>query len=333
MPDPARRATYSEHEPRRAASDASCTLRRARPLLGTLVEIAATGDSAAAVGAAIAQAFDAVEAVQRAMSYHDPASDVSRLNRSGAGTLRVDPQTWHVLDTARALSAASNGIFDVCVAPTLVRQGYLPDHADFPRPARDARWHDLELLPETRVRLARPLQIDLGGIAKGHAVDRALRVLQQAGMRTGRVNAGGDLRLFGTTAETIHVRDPHDPTAVLPLCSLREGAVATSARYFNAVSDDTASPLIDARSRDVCGHAYSVSVLADDCIVADALTKVVFADPTAALPVLQQFGAEAVIVERVIVETAPDARALTLRRSGPQGWQALAEFAAHEASA
>lgn len=330
MNDAARRAAC--RTPHRAPH-APCTLRRARPLLGTLVEIAATGDSAAAVGAAIAQAFDAVEAVQRAMSYHDPASDVSRLNRSGAGTLRVDPQTWQVLDTARAVSAASGGIFDVCVAPLLVGQGYLPDHADFPQAAREASWHDYELLPDCRVRLARPLQIDLGGIAKGHAVDRALDVLRQAGLRAGRVNAGGDLRLFGTTAETIHVRDPHDPTAVLPLCSLREGAVATSARYFNTVSDDTASPLFDARTRDACRDACSVSVLADDCIIADALTKVVFADPTAALPVLQQFAAEAVIVERVIAGTAPGARALTLRRSGPQGWQALAGPAAHEAAA
>lgn len=304
-----------------------CMLRRARPLLGTLVEIAAAGPTESAVGAAIAQAFDAVEAVQRAMSYHDPASDVSRLNQAGTDTVTVDPQTWQVLDTALSVSAASDGAFDVSVAPELVRQGYLPAHDAWPRPSDDACWRDLELLADNRVRLARPLHIDLGGIAKGYAVDRARHVLLAAGVSSGRINAGGDLVVFGRHPATIHVRHPLQATTSLPLCALRAGAVATSARYFNVATNPAASPLIDARTRRPCGGRHSVSVVADDCIVADALTKVVFADPGAALSVLRQFGAYA-----VIVDAHPDTADVSIRRSDAEGWHELKPASLDEAT-
>ncbi|MHB1077153.1 FAD:protein FMN transferase [Thiobacillus sp.] len=301
-------------------------MRRARPLLGTLVEIGAQGVSEAEVSRAISQAFAAVETIQRLMSYHDPASDVSRLNRAGVASITVDPHTWHVLDVARSLSEATLGVFDVSVAPELVRHDYLPKHADFPPPAADASWQHIELQPDWRVRLTRPLQIDLGGIAKGYAVDCALQALSQAGMTAGRVNAGGDLRLFGTRTETIHVRHPRNATQLLPLCQMREGAMATSALYYNSqhVEGRPRSPLIDARTRRACIDASSVSVLADDCIVADALTKVVFAQPECALAALNQLGAYAIVLEAEPGRSGSDARTRArVRRSGPAGWHVV----------
>ncbi|MFP5465879.1 MAG: FAD:protein FMN transferase, partial [Gammaproteobacteria bacterium] len=175
----------------------------------------------------------------------------------------------------------SDGRFDVSVAPELLRHGYLPRHAGFAPPAPEASWRHIELLPGDRVRLARPLHLDLGGIAKGYAVDCAIGALQAAGVAAGRVNAGGDLRLFGGVEEAIHVRHPHAATRLLPLCQLGEGAVATSATYYTGRLMDgrTVSPLIDAATRQPCAGGRSVSVLAGRCAVADALTKVVYADP------------------------------------------------------
>ena len=204
--------------------------RRARPLLGTLVEISASSPGAEH---AVAQAFRAVERVHALMSYHDPASDLSRLNREAAfRPVTVDEWTWQVLAAAREFSAASDGLFDVSVAPVLTRLGYLPRHADFPRACPQADWRDIELLAHSRVRFARPLRADLGGIAKGFAVDRAVEALRASGVASGRVNAGGDLRRFGAQAEAVHVRHPHAPTLLLPLAELGDGAAATSAGYF-----------------------------------------------------------------------------------------------------
>jgi thiamine biosynthesis lipoprotein len=294
---------------------------RARPLLGTLVEIGARGASAQAVDAAVERAFAAVQMIHDRMSYHDPASDVSRLNRAGAGCVAVHPHTWQVLAVACEVAQASDGRFDVSVAPELVRHGYLPRHADLARPAPGANWQHIELLPGHRVRLARPLHLDLGGIAKGYAVDCAIRALQDAGMDSGRVNAGGDLRLFGGAAELIHVRHPHAATRLLPLCQLGEGAVATSATYYSArrVRGRAVSPLIDAATRRPCAGGRSVSVLADRCAVADALTKVVYADPERALAALQHFGAHA-----VVLDADPDAPGhCRARASAAGGWRDL----------
>ena len=296
-------------------------IRRARPLLGTLVEIGARDASLQALGAAVERAFAAVQTIHDLMSYHDPASDVSRVNRTGAGDIAVHPHTWDILALARDVAGASDGRFDVSIAPELVRHGYLPHHAGLAQPAPEANWQHIELLPGHRVRLARPLHLDLGGIAKGYAVDCAIRALQDAGMAAGRVNAGGDLRLFGG-AEQIHVRHPHAATRLLPLCQMSDGAVATSATYYSAREADgrAVSPLIDAATRQPCAGGRSVSVLADRCAVADALTKVVYADPDAALAALQQFHAHA-----VVLDADPDAPGhCRARASAPGGWRNLA---------
>lgn len=295
------------------------TLTRARPLLGTLVAISVRGASTRALNTAIEQAFAAVERIQALMSYHDLKSDVSRLNHSGTEGITVDPHTWFVLDTARTLAEVSNGLFDISIAPELVRAGYLPQHADFAPADTAANWRHIELLPDHRVRLSRPVHIDLGGIAKGYAVDCAILALQDAGMRAGRVNAGGDLRVFGEAAETIHVRHPGAATRLLPLCQLREGAVATSAPYYSQRQNNggAASPLIDAATRQPCTDTRSVSVLADCCMLADALTKVVFAAPIRAIPVLQHFAAHA-----VVIDADPRLPAqYRVRLSEPAGWR------------
>lgn len=274
-------------------------IRRARPLLGTFVEIAAQGEDAQETEEAIARAFNSVEMVQALMSYHDPDSEVSRINRSAGEPVPVSGHTWRVLAAAREFAAASGGLFDVSIAPTLARLGYLPLHAGFAKPSGQGDWRHVELLPGRKVRLARRLHIDLGGIAKGYAVDVALRALSQSGMRAGQVNAGGDLRAFGPAAQTVQVRHPREAPRTLPLLRLEDGAVATSATYFAARKRQGrwVTPLIHPHTRTPCGGERSVSVLAPDCMTADALTKIVHADAERALAVLARYRARALVLE------------------------------------
>jgi len=100
-------------------------MRRARPLLGTVVDISAE-DAGESLPDAIEAAFASIEAVQRLMSFHDPDSDVSRINAAKAGeVVHIDPRTLHVLHFARQLSDLSAGAFDVTTASVLVRSGFL----------------------------------------------------------------------------------------------------------------------------------------------------------------------------------------------------------------
>ncbi len=273
------------------------SIRRARPLLGTVVEIAASGSAAQA---AVKAAFAAVERVQSLMSYHNPASDVSRINREAAArAVPVHPWTWEVLAAARKYSAASGGLFDITVAPVLVRLGYLPRPNGFPCGSAQGDWRDMELLSCFRVRLRRRLLIDLGGIAKGFAVDRAIAVLRERGVSAGCVNAGGDLRRFGPGSQTLHVRHPTAPAVLLPIEGLGEGAAATSAGYFSArrMQGEWVTPHIHPLTRRALPPGHSVTVLANDCMTADALTKIVLADWSAAPPLLEHFGARAMLLD------------------------------------
>ncbi|MBI3885706.1 MAG: FAD:protein FMN transferase [Opitutae bacterium] len=280
----------------RSCSKTSVELRRARPLLGTLVELRVRAPTPALAGRAVRAAFAAVARVQALMSFHEPLSDVSRLNRTAADRpVRVDPRTHRVLRQAQALHRATGGLFDVATAPPLVRAGWLP-HGTAPLPATAGSAADIVLLPGSRVRFRRPLLIDLGGIAKGFAVDQAVAALRRHGARAGLVNAGGDLRSFGAWRAPVQARRPEAPGEFVHLVRLRDSALATSAPYYAArrVGGRLCAPVIDPRTGRPSAANLSVSVQARTCCLADALCKAVWlAGPAAAAPMLRRHRARA----------------------------------------
>jgi thiamine biosynthesis lipoprotein len=265
--------------------------RRCRPLLGTLVEIGAAGADPARLDGIIAAAFREVERVHACMSFHAADSDVSRLNRAAwRDPVEVDERTIEVLTLAREVFTRSGGMFEIAIAPVLAELGVLPGK-DVAVEAEGSS-ADIELLGGRRVRFRRPLAIDLGGIAKGYAVDRAVECLRALGAEAGRVNAGGDLRVFGPP-QPVQVRHPAHPWAVLPLTELADGAIATTGGYF---SRGGCAPVVDPRTRTLAPSAGSVSVRADGCALADALAKVVWLLREDAAPVLASYGARAWVI-------------------------------------
>jgi thiamine biosynthesis lipoprotein len=285
------------------------SVRRARPLLGTFVEIAAADAGHADMHAAIEAAFDAVAQVHELMSFHDVKSDVGRLNReAGSRTLEVHRWTFDVLETAIDLNRRSAGVFDITVAPILQDLGLLPgDASQVPRrraggqPDREesASTETIVLLPGGRVRLAHPgIRIDLGGIAKGFAVDRALDVLRDRGMPRGWVNAGGDLAAFGSHFEQVHIRDPRDPSRLMLQIKVENQALASSGQRFDPVRSAApeGSAVIDPRTSEPVQTIIAATVLAPSCMMADALTKVVMVAGPSATALLEHCRAAALLV-------------------------------------
>ncbi|MGN6704074.1 MAG: FAD:protein FMN transferase [Burkholderiaceae bacterium] len=272
--------------------------RRAQPWLGTFVEIA-IADAGDHGDVAFAQAFEAIALVHRLMSFHDPASDVSRINcaRSGA-SLTVHPHTLQVLRLALAVGAATGGAFDIGCAPRLVACGQLPAPGAVPTAPVLCAADLLQPDEDDRVVKRGDGWIDLGGIAKGFAVDLAIDALRAAGVRRASVNAGGDLRVIGDTPWPVLIRSPENPTEAAACVLLRDKAMATSATYFSARRQNgaSASALVDGRDGRAIAVAPSVSVFAPRCVLADALTKAVVAHCDPRLPALRQFGATALIV-------------------------------------
>lgn len=272
-------------------------MRCARPLLGTLVEIAAEGDSLI-LPAAIEAAFASIEQVQRLMSFHDSNSDVSRINGAEPGReIGIDPHTFRVLHFARRLSDLSGGLFDITTAPVLVENGFLPERTLDTIPV-GTTYLDLVLLPGNRALWRRKGWIDLGGVAKGYAVDCAIAALRSHGVATAIVNAGGDLRCFGKPYP-IHVRHPSAPTALMRLGWLADAGLASSAGYFSGIDigGRQIDPLVHPKRRVCTSWDASISVAAGDGMTADALTKVVRLAPDLVPDILERFGAQAIVID------------------------------------
>src|SRR5258706_11734895 len=158
-------------------------MRRARPLLGTLVEIAAEGLPDSSLDHAANAAFSAVELVHKLMSFHDPDSDLSRLNRRAAiEPVEVHPWTAGVIRRALALFHATDGLFDCAIGAELMRWELLPDHGL--AGARSGKLSAVCLVSNDSILFDPPVAIYLGGIPKGLTADRSGAVLGRPGVPT-----------------------------------------------------------------------------------------------------------------------------------------------------
>jgi len=233
-------------------------LRRLRVALGTWVAIEASAQSAATAAEAIEAAYAALTEVERRMHPEREGSEVARINSAPLSVhTPIHASTWEVLRLAQRLNELTQGVFDPCL------------------PSSPGRMSDLELSgasagPSPWVARRASLALDLGGIAKGFAVDRAIAALRAHGCDAGGVNAGGDLRLFGARRETLLLRYPDH--SYQPLL-LQNTALAVSDL------DEPRRPPghrgYYVRSGDSGGSRHYAAVQAPDAMTADALTKCV----------------------------------------------------------
>jgi thiamine biosynthesis lipoprotein len=277
-------------------------LRRARPFLGTIVEITVRSDREQDAKEAIDRAFAAISVVQRQMSFHDPDSALSRVNAEAfPRPVQVDRKTFRVLALARDLHRVSDGIFDPTIAPYLEQAGFLPEFLGGLRTTeKTTSFADVELLSGNRVRFRHAgVRLDLGGIAKGFAVDEAVAVLRAAGVDSALVNAGGDLRAFGSSSFPVEIRNPCYPAGTFVSLSVKNRALATSAHYFADRLKPGAriGPFVDPRLRRLSGELLSATVAAPSATIADALTKIVMLDPADCSTLLNRLAAAALVFD------------------------------------
>lgn len=247
---------------------------RCKPLLGTFVEIAVP----AGFEGAIEAAFETIAHVHARMSFHGETSDLALLRRAKVGQpVTVDSDTVAVLSIARDLHLRSAGLFDVAVGAELVADGFLPRPEEMPVGAGAGTTQDIAIVDDDRVACLAPMLIDLGGIAKGYAVDRAIEVLRDAGVPRAVVNAGGDLRVLGDVPETVHLREADG--RVLGAIQVADAALASSGNQsdWKHSRGRLATPHFG-RGRAPIAAAEAVTIIASRCVIADAMTKVALAD-------------------------------------------------------
>ncbi|MFG6449805.1 FAD:protein FMN transferase [Roseateles sp. BYS180W] len=245
-------------------------LRRMRPLMGCYIEVAI--EARPDPEAAFACAFASLARSAALWSFQDPQSLLTRLN-TGA-TVALDRDSERLLRLARALTRTSRGLFDCTVGGALVAAGRLPDHGG-PAPLPRGRADDIEIR-DGAARLARPIRLTLDGIAKGFAVDLAVEALRRHGVAAGLVNAGGDLRAFGSLEAPIDRRELDGRrTALGSLC----GAAIASSRVEPGEHDRDAFPALVLGPTERPARPGIWTVLARRAWRADALTKVAACAP------------------------------------------------------
>lgn len=279
-------------------------------IMGTRCAVELWSEDAARGRAAIEAVFAEFRRIDAAMSTYKPASELSRLNEQAAREpVPVSRELYDLLATSIDYSKLTRGAFDVTYASV----GYLYDYRAHRRPDAAAiaaalpaiDYRHLLLLPEqTAVRFARAgVRVDLGGIAKGYAVDRGIAVLQAAGITRAMVNAGGDTRIIGDRLGrpwVVGIRHPDDERKVVLRLPIVDAAMSTSGDYERYFEEDGVRyhHILDPRTGRSASTVRSVTLIGPTALRTDALTKSIFVlGPAQGLALIETLGdVDAVVV-------------------------------------
>jgi FAD:protein FMN transferase len=246
---------------------------RLRIGMGTMIAIEAEAATSRDALAGIETAFTVIAQIEKLMHPTRTGGDLLAIRQGTLGRpVAIHAWTWEVLALSHRLNQASKGAFDPCLPSTAGRLG------------------DLEFALPHFVIPHRPLHIDLGGIAKGYAIDRSLMALRAAGCHEGLVNAGGDLAVFGDHIRSVVVRGPRTGDSIV---ELKNAALAASDVCGAAKPPEHRGYYHGANRRRI--RSGSVTVSAANAAIADALTKCLLASHgKSSETLLESFGARLV---------------------------------------
>ncbi len=261
--------------------------RRSIPVMGTIADIVVVDPDEGKAQEAIDAAIHELRRVERTMSHFTADSDVGRANlHAASGPVAVTAATATVLEESLRWAELSDGRFDPCLgkATALWSVGERrtpPSVSETSRFAGERLYRQLDVDRWQGKHVVRyrsdAVAIDLGGIAKGYGVDRAVRALRERGVQNALVNAGGDLYAIGRSEDgdpwEVGVRDPRDPNRLAATLPVSDRALATSGDYFRYFDHEGRRyhHLIDPATGEptAAGHR-SITVAADTCMAADA---------------------------------------------------------------
>ena len=256
---------------------------------------------------ASAEAAEAeVVRIEHRYSRYRDDSVLAEINRAAAagGAIEVDDETAALLDYAFACHRKSGGLFDITTG--ILRRAWDFSSGRAPAPGEIERWLPFVGLDKVRwesPRLSFPVagvELDLGGVGKEYAADRAAAVLADAGVRHGLVDLGGDLRALGPrpdgTPWPIHIRDPRTPGQALGVVPLTEGGLATSGDYERCVviGGRRYGHILNPHTGWPVQGLVGVSVVAETCLVAGSVATIAMLKGAAGAAWLDELGVRCV---------------------------------------
>ncbi|MFZ5868717.1 MAG: FAD:protein FMN transferase [Thermodesulfobacteriota bacterium] len=296
-----------------ACDKAPAPYKASRLLMGTLVEITVVGHPDKARSAAEA-AFEEIKRVERLTSFHQPSALTSLNEQAGFGPVKTDPELARLVEASLKIAAQTGGAFDPTVGPLSRLWGFsgtteprLPTQAEIDSALSKVGWKHVRVdrsastvdLPESG------MSLDLGGIAKGYALNRAAAVLKEMGIRSALVNAGGDIIAIGEKSSgrpwRIGVQDPRDQKGILAVVELKDRAIVTSGDYERVffINDERYHHILDPKTGYPARGMQSVTIVFSDAVIVDGLSVAVFvAGPQKGMEMIQSVpGAAGLLVD------------------------------------
>ncbi len=268
-----------------------------RLVMGTFAHIIAVAPDSKTANKCIETAFEKIAEIEELASFHSTTSEIARINRSAyEAPVKVSKSIFEVLEKAVRFGELSNGAFDITVGPLVELWRLAGETNSVPNDNELAVAHSrvgYEKLildsNEMSVQFAvEGMKVDLGGIAKGYAIDKAVEAMQNCGAAGGMVDIGGDIKCFGTGPNgrenwRIGLEDPKKAdesigtSELLGVLKLTNIAVATSGDYrrFALIGGKKYSHIIDAKTGSGSNRLSSVTIFAKSAVDADALATAV----------------------------------------------------------
>jgi len=275
-------------------SGAFYNVKVSKYLMGTIVETDVQGPDVATCQKALLMAYQEMTRVENLLSYQIFTSEINQVNReAGVKPVKVSNETFQILKRARGYSEKFNGLFEVTIGALTDRWGFSDnDHKEITVPSDSEIAALLPLVNYKRMILneqdttaylvKKRMKIDLGGIAKGYAIDRGVAVLKQNNIQQFFLNAGGDIytsgKKDGIQKWWVGIKHPRHQDSLIARFKLSDYAVATSGDYerFVIIDGKRYHHILDPRSGFPSTQCRSVSILAPTAEEADAIATYVF---------------------------------------------------------
>jgi thiamine biosynthesis lipoprotein len=288
-------------------------MKRAQMHMGTLVSITAVADSEPGAQAAATAGFQEIKRLEKLLSTWIPDSELSRVNESaGLRPVAVSAETIDLIDRSMEISRLTEGGFNIAVgtaieAWSVTERQRIPDEAELGQLKPFVDWHQIEVDRSGRtIYLPRAgMRIDVGGIGKGYAADRAVVAMRQAGAKAGVVALSGDIKAFGSLPGArgfpVGIQHPRREGAVLAIIDLTDEAISTAGDYERYFERDGVRyhHILDPETLQPSRACQSVTVIAAEGTMADGLDTGVFVlGPERGMALIERLpGVEAVIVD------------------------------------
>jgi FAD:protein FMN transferase len=301
-------------------------MRRSQVLMGTLVEVTSVAPDNATAQRSAASALSEIRRLEQLLSTWIATSDLSRLNAAaGRHPVKVSPDAMGLLKRSLDIATLTEGQFSIVIGPAIEawnvnEQPRIPSEEELARlrPLIDLSGLQLNDRDGTAYLARERMRVDVGGIGKGFAADRAMDAMRQAGALAGVIALSGDIKTFGEMPDghpfVFGIQHPREPSALIGRIALKNEAVSTAGDYERFFERDGVRyhHILDPKTLHPARGCQSVTIVAKEGVLADGLDTGIFAmGPERGMALIERLAD----VEGIIV----DSRGHILVSSGLKG--------------